>query len=1186
MLNQIWEWLTNAPSQLWGWLTEEFFKLGKGDFYGAMLAALVFYILGKLFSRNKRKKDEEEFIEIYRDTLAYQFNLSKRSADKIARNKALKEEFLKRHQVLEQWKLLRPLLENYEVKQELLGSHEKFFIELIDRLKAVPSLTKRVNALHVSLKSQTKEELNKQVAALFEQASLTGQKAGDSTLQNPAQTNLDESPTKNRQGLEDSPAIELQKYLTLAGWEVKASGTGLHDASKAEFYVQQRQGALGPRRILVHHLSREAGSTDIEDLEKALSEKGDDEGWLIAESFYSGRDTGHDGASTAGEEASKRIRLFRPEELYFKELFNLESYFGWLKKECERLNFSRYNVAIDGSIDIDGESKASKTPGVPSLDNHITDWLGHKGKNHISILGDFGTGKTWFCWQYACKQLDEYRLKPQQERIPILIPLGDYKGRAEPEQLIKAFCEKHHVKFKDFKLFDAFNREGRFLIILDGLDEIVTEADKDDLADTFTKLTGLAAPNSKIILTSRRTLFKSRDERENLLGLHNHFEVIRLDEFDPDRIKEFLQRREKNWKAYWEKISGMGRLAELAKRPVMLEIILKVFKHDFALDEQITICELYKRYTDIWLEKVSRSDSNLDEAHRRRLMQVLAWKLYEREMEGEKSEIHYSKLPPLIQDASEQIRDWEEYESGRHSALQALIEDLAEAGEDSSVASHERDALNRSFLVRDASGNYSFVHRSILEYFVAQKLCRDLNERKKAAFALRTLSYEIVDFLRCLDFDPHVMLTWIEESRGEKSPLHGNVLTLLNKKTVDLRGQDFSRLHIVNADLGEANLEGCNFAGSALISVNVRDCKLNNTDFTGAEFRDLILGVRSPAKGVKFSPNGKYIASSRDDNAVVLLGKDRNEWKVEQERLGHKDSVTNVAFSNDGRLLASSSFDRTVYLWKLNGEKYFRLSEHEHTVYDIEFTPKGDYIFTASGNAINVCRITETKSRGIEAHRIMTLREHQAAVYRLAISADGEYLASASFDETVGVWKINRSRNGIDLEMITRLKGHKSLVNGVAFSPDSRFLASASNDESIIIWSVVDRKKVKTLRGHRGIVWDVAYSKSGRHLVSGSQDKTVKVWDVRTERVVSLEGHLKNVWSVCFSPDEELVASGSFDNTLKIWDWENKKCVKQISMGESNNQNFDCRGMRFTKDKGLSPFQETFLTDLGAIMEQ
>jgi WD40 repeat protein len=510
---------------------------------------------------------------------------------------------------------------------------------------------------------------------------------------------------------------------------------------------------------------------------------------------------------------------------------------------------------------------------------------------------------------------------------------------------------------------------------------------------------------------------------------------------------------------------------------------------------------------------------------------------------------------------------------------------LAGGPGETDIASHERDVLNRSFLVRNASGYYFFAHRSFLEYFVAQKLCRDLKEGKKESFAKRHLSHEIVDFMRCLDFTPDVMLQWIRGSRGEESPLHSNLLTLLNKKNVDLRGQDFSGLFVEKADLGGANLEGCSFAGSTLISVNVRDCKLTNTDFTGARFDDLILGVRSPAKGVAFSPDGKYIASGRDDNVVVLFGREKDGWKLKKERAGHADSVTNVAFSNDGRLLASSSFDRTVRLWKLNGEKCFSLPEHEFTVYDIEFTPKGDYIFTASGNAIKVWRIKETPSRELDADEVATFTEHKAEVYKLAISADGEYLASASFDKTVGLWKINRSQDGINLTLVTALKGHEGLVNGVAFSPDLHFLASAGNDGNIIVWSLDDAREVKRFGRHAGIVWDVAYSRSGKYLVSGSLDTTVKVWDVRAEDVVSLEGHEKTVWSVCFSPDEELVVSGSFDNTLKIWDWKNKRCVEDIPMGESCNGNFDCRGMKLNGVDTLSQLQEKFLIERGAVRE-
>ena len=831
---------------------------------------------------------------------------------------------------------------------------------------------------------------------------------------------------KQIEGFGGDQTFKIQDFLRDAEWDIRPGEMVRLGERKAEFVIGKNSPFPKSNRIVVHYVNDNAGLSDISALKGRIEEEKAGKGWLIAERFPENRK--ESGASFGMEDADKKIAVFRPNELLFKKLFPTEKYFGWLRKSAKELYLDKRNVLIEGGMLDEGPKFL--------VDDHIDEWKNSsRVKNHMAILADFGSGKSWFCWHYALRQLEIYEKNPENERIPLLIHLGSYKGIAEPKELIEAFFNSFNkaAGFEvgpgnalNYKLFDTLNKDGKFLIILDGLDEMMT---RDlDLQQTVEKLLQLATPASKIILTSRRTLFKDRTERQYQLGRHNNFEVIYLDAFDKAKIKQFIIKRfPGNWKKYWDRISErpeMKRLFELAKRPIMLNIILEVID-DPPSGGAITILTLYESYTDKLLERVSRKGPLLDVINRRELMQRLAWKIYENYKETE--EISQGELTKLLD----------------HSSEENLINDLVRSGQKGDGHSDERDLRTNSFLVRNGAGGYFFAHRSFLEYFVARKLGSDLKEGRKEPFTEHRLSSEIVDFLQHLEPDSKLLYEWIDNSRmnGNGIPpgegfFHGNLITLMNKvhlvvgddDATSLKGRNFSRLHVFEADLTDANLEGCNFAGSILEGGSLGGSRLVNTDFTGATLQGLNLGVRSAAKGVKFSPDGKYIASGDDKNNLILFRKEGNKWSDKHtEKAGHKDSITNVAFSSDGNFIASSSFDRTVRVWGLREKIGIDIPEHGDTVYDLEFLPVTEktgenneepvdrYVFTASNCLVKIWRLRKTKKDAFLADEMFSGNKHKKIVYKLAISRNGEFLVSAGFDHKIGLWKVQRSEDRIGL---------------------------------------------------------------------------------------------------------------------------------------------------------------------------
>ncbi|MEH2084008.1 MAG: NB-ARC domain-containing protein [Nostoc sp.] len=348
----------------------------------------------------------------------------------------------------------------------------------------------------------------------------------------------------------------------------------------------------------------------------------------------------------------------------------------------------------------------------------------------------------------------------------------------------------------------------------------------------------------------------------------------------------------------------------------------------------------------------------------------------------------------------------------------------------------------------------------------------------------------------------------------------GNLLNILCQLQIDFSGYDFSNLSIWQAYLQGVNLHRVNFA---------------NADLAKSVFCETLVSVSS----VAFSPNGKLLATGDADGKTYL-------WQVDDGKLlfsctGHSSWVKSVAFSPDGQTLASGSDDQTVKLWDVRDGKCLKtLHGHSNWVRSVAFSPDGQTL--ASGSEDQTVKLWNVHS----GKCLITLQENTNRIMSVAFSPDGQTLASCSEKQTVKLWDI------CDGKYLKTLQGHSSWVRSVAFNPDGEILATGSDDQTIKLWDVHDAKCLKTLQGHTNRVWSVAFSPDGQTLASGGDDQTVKLWDFRDGKCLkTFQGHSNRVRSVAFSPDGQTLASGSENQTVKLWNVQDGKSLTTLQ-GHSN----------------------------------
>lgn len=568
-----------------------------------------------------------------------------------------------------------------------------------------------------------------------------------------------------------------------------------------------------------------------------------------------------------------------------------------------------------------------KRPKMP-LREYVDNFLTSKHKA-LLILGDYGSGKTSFCYTYALDLLKKY-INENSPYLPLLIKLRSYNKAVGVTQLLTDyFVNTLGISNFNISSLKLMLNNLNVLLIFDGYDEVAKKVDFDIKYEVLKEICNLAEGNTKIIVTCRPNYFQNESEFKQIFqdshlpyepGEQPLIEFIEntIAELTPAQIETYiesyqgeLEKANVSIQDMLDSIANTHDLTDLSKRPFLLYMILSTLPKILAEEKEkkhkkINASRLYEVYTNSWIRREdSKNKTLIKQADKQLFCKELAYELYCSDADS----LSYKAFPSTIK---------------KHFKYIDRIEDI-------DYFSH--DIQSCSFLTSDRTGEFKFIHKSFMEYFVADRIVCKLSEKIERIRNKQKIPSEINNILGStyLSMEICLFINDMLDSPKHRNSINkakeyfdklsniaqSNILSIIAKTDINM-ADFFLQYHVTSenirhVDLSYAKFKGriisnISFGGQHFYSTFLERMTFVNCDFSGAAFDKATL------KNVNFYNCRFHDTKWREK--TLLTNCAFGEEEIEAHFLYRRETDVSYIEKVADLLEGSSSCDLQWSIWK------------------------------------------------------------------------------------------------------------------------------------------------------------------------------------------------------------------------------------------------------------------------------